>query len=259
MSALRPTADPEAAPASAARIRITGKSFDAGVRALGPIELEFPRRQLAVLLGASGCGKSTLLRLLAGLEHPDEGEVRLDVEPVAFVFQDAHLLPWRTVRQNVALPLELARLERARRAPLVQEALSLVGLEDAAERYPAQLSGGMRMRASLARALVTRPAMLLLDEPFAALDEISRQRLDDLLRHLHQTQNLTVVFVTHSIAEAVYLSERAIVLSKRPGRVVLDWSNPLPASRDASTRASPGFAAACGELFDVLRRSQQED
>ena len=173
---------------------------------------------------------------------------------VAFVFQDAHLLPWRTVLHNVALPLELRGVPEGERLRKAREKVELVGLGDAAERRPAELSGGMRMRASLARAMVTDPRLLLLDEPFAALDEMSRQRLDDELRSLWRRLGLTVVFVTHATSEAAYLAERAVVFSPRPARIVLDRKLELPAERTAALRAEAGFGREARVLFQALER-----
>jgi NitT/TauT family transport system ATP-binding protein len=243
----------------AVRARKLRREFAGGVRAVDDVDLHVPSGEFLALLGPSGCGKSTLLRVIAGLDRPDGGEVELEGAmgrgALSFVFQDAHLLPWRSVLENVALPLELegvAREERSRRA---LEAIADVGLSDAASRLPGELSGGMRMRASLARAVVTRPRLLLLDEPFAALDEITRQRLDDQLRALHAAHGMTVVFVTHSIAEAAYLADRAVVLSSRPARVVLDRTIDLPSRRAPSLRAEATFARELGELSKGLERS----
>jgi NitT/TauT family transport system ATP-binding protein len=167
------------------------------------------------------------------------------------VFQDAHLLPWRNVLRNVALPLEFSRQHD--RLPRARRAIEQVGLSDAAKRYPAQLSGGMRMRASLARALVNDPELLLLDEPFAALDEITRQQLDDQLRALWIDRGMTVMFVTHSIIEAAFLAGRAVVLSRRPGRIVLDHVLELPRERTPELRTDPVFAREMHVLFEALR------
>src|SRR4051812_8974201 len=222
--------------------------FPGYVEAIRRVDLQVAPAEFLAILGPSGCGKSTLLRLIAGLDHPTEGAVELlesNTGPtgvvgdastarrtdVAFVFQDAHLLPWRTVLHNAALPLELQGVPEPRRIEIARESLDLVGLDDFADRYPAQLSGGMRMRVSIARALSTRPRLLLMDEPFAALDEITRQRLDELLRKLWAEQRMTVLFVTHSTQEATFLADRAIVMSRRPGRVVLDHPIDLPPER----------------------------
>jgi len=223
------------------------------VPALAGIDLAVARGDFVALLGPSGSGKSTLLRLVAGLDQPQRGVVRRDGSRLAMVFQDAHLLPWRDVLANVSLPLELLGRDAATRRPLAEAAVARVGLADAARRYPAELSGGMRMRASLARALVTEPRLLLLDEPFAALDELTRMSLDDELRRLWREAGLTVLFVTHSIAEAAYLAERVVVLSRRPARIVLDHRVALPAERSAALRAEPAFAREVGVLQDALR------
>ncbi|MFO0554151.1 MAG: ABC transporter ATP-binding protein [Polyangiaceae bacterium] len=228
--------------------------FAGGVVTIERLDLDIEPGSFVALLGPSGCGKSTFLRIVAGLDKPDAGSIEIGGErqrsggALAFVFQDAHLLPWRSVLDNVALPLELARVPRPERLERARAAIDEVGLADAIDRFPGELSGGMRMRASLARAVVTRPRLLLLDEPFAALDEITRQRLDDQLRALHQSHAMTVIFVTHSIAEAAYLAERAVVFSARPARITLDHRVELPRERDAATRASAAFAREAGEL-----------
>jgi NitT/TauT family transport system ATP-binding protein len=234
-----------------------------GVVAIESLDLHVPAGQFLAIIGPSGCGKSTLLRVIAGLDHFDAGKLsmRAVAEPdaetsnrVAYVFQDAHLLPWRSVLRNVALPLELSGVPKQRRLNAAREAITSVGLSDAVDRYPAQLSGGMRMRVSLARALVTDPTLLLLDEPFAALDEITRQQLDDQLRRLWRERGMTVLFVTHSIGEAAFLADRAIVLSRRPARVVLDHALDLPAERTMALRTDPAFARQTRLLFDALQR-----
>jgi NitT/TauT family transport system ATP-binding protein len=234
------------------RARGLRRVFAGNVEALSGIDLEVAAGAFVSVLGPSGCGKSTLLRMIAGLDAPTAGTIELVGNPargaLSYVFQDAHLLPWRSVEQNVALPLELRGVARAERQARARRALEEVGLADALARFPAELSGGMRMRASLARAIVTRPRLLLLDEPFAALDEITRQRLDDQLRALHRAFGMTILFVTHSIAEAIYLAERAIVLTPRPGRIALDCEIALPMDRDSSIRAEPSFARMLGRL-----------
>lgn len=227
------------------------------VPALAGIDLTVDGGDFVALLGPTGCGKSTMLRLVAGLDRPDRGAVTADTDRVAMVFQDAHLLPWRDVLSNVELPLELLHQPKEERRAKAEAAIGRVGLGDAARRYPAQLSGGMRMRASLARALATEPRLLLLDEPFAALDELTRLALDDDLRSLWRSAGLTVLFVTHSIAEAAYLAERVVVLSRRPARIVLDHRVALPAERTAALRADPAFALEIGVLYDALRRGAE--
>jgi len=234
------------------------RSFTNSIRAVDDVSLVIPAGQFVALLGPSGCGKSTLLRMIAGLDRPDAGTINVGGSTearrsdIAFVFQDAHLLPWRSVLRNVALPLELRGESRSTRLARATDALRSVGLGDALRRYPAQLSGGMRMRVSLARALVTDPKLLLLDEPFAALDEITRQALDEQLRTLWQRRGMTVVFVTHSTAEASFLADRAVVFSRRPARVVLDVPIDLPPDRPATVRTSVAFAHTQQQLFDAL-------
>ena len=255
-------ADSSVSAGAAIAVELSGISrvFDGGVAALNGISLRVPPGQFLSVLGPSGCGKSTLLRLIAGLDQPQAGQIALrdstgaDAwrDRIAYVFQDAHLLPWRTVLRNVALPLELKGVARKTRSQVSAAALAQVGLADLVDRYPNQLSGGQRMRVSLARAMVTEPRLLLLDEPFAALDEITRQRLDEQLRALWLARKMTVIFVTHSTQEAVFLSERAIVMSPRPGRVIADQAIDLPTIRPGSLRGSPGFAAQMRILFEAL-------
>jgi NitT/TauT family transport system ATP-binding protein len=223
------------------------------VVALDGIDLTVNEGEFVALIGPSGCGKSTLLRLVAGLDQ-GEGEVSVDRSSIAYVFQDAHLLPWRTVTDNVALPLQLRGKPNDE---AVRRALKEVDLVDAADRYPAQLSGGMRMRASIARALVTEPRLLLMDEPFAALDELTRNRLDERLRALWKTRGLTVMFVTHAIFEATFLATRAVVLTKRPARIVTDVPIELPAERSSETRGSPEFAHIAGDIFRALEKGSE--
>jgi NitT/TauT family transport system ATP-binding protein len=270
----------------AVRVHGVGRVFrdchGQAVPAIQRIDLLVEAGEFVAVLGPSGCGKSTLLRLVAGLDRPDTGTVTLrealrekveqeKVESraggsgasggggsggVAYVFQDAHLLPWRDVVGNVTLPLELMGLPRGPRAAAARAALEAVGLSEALGRYPGQLSGGMRMRVSLARALVTRPRLLLMDEPFAALDEITRQGLDEQLRGLWAARGMTVIFVTHSIAEAVFLADRAVVLTRRPARVVADRATGLGPERIAETRATAEYAHECGVLYESLRRGE---
>ena len=240
------------------------RTYPNGVTALERFSLDVSPGDFVSILGPSGCGKSTLLRMIAGLDAPQEGSVTLSRgageagKPrrgdTAFVFQDAHLLPWRNVVQNVSLPLELMGVGRRARADASLRAIERVGLSDAAGRYPGQLSGGMRMRVSLARAMVTGPRLLLLDEPFAALDEITRQRLDEQLRAMWAAGGMTIVFVTHSTAEAVFLSRRAVVLSARPGRIVHDQPIDLPDARPASLRGTPEYARETRAVYEALEK-----
>jgi NitT/TauT family transport system ATP-binding protein len=233
------------------------KNFGA-VEVLKDINLQVETGEFVVLVGPSGCGKSTLLRLVAGLDKPDAGRIEVGAKgKTGYVFQDAHLLPWRKTLDNVALPLELRGIARAERSRAAAQALAQVGLEDALDRYPAQLSGGMRMRVSLARALVTDPSLLLLDEPFAALDEITRQQLDEQLHQLWRARRMTVIFVTHSIIEAAYLAQRAVVFTRRPARVVIDHTLDLPETRTAALRTEPRFAAQMHILFEALERGER--
>jgi len=229
--------------------------FDGGITAIDDLSLTISPGEFVSILGPSGCGKSTLLRIIAGLDRATAGQITLSPQAkIAYVFQDAHLLPWRSVLKNVALPLELLGASKAHRLAAAKTALSQVGLADAMDRYPNQLSGGMRMRVSLARALVNEPNLLLLDEPFAALDEITRQKLDEQLRHLWQQRGLTILFVTHSTAEAIFLANRTIVLSPRPATLVLDKPVDLPANRDGPLRATPQFAEQTRFVVEALER-----
>jgi NitT/TauT family transport system ATP-binding protein len=255
------------ASASGLPVRITGlvRRFASDARhpveVLAGIDLAVPGSQFVALLGPSGCGKSTLLRLVAGLDTPDGGAVMVDGRPLgrrehpealAFVFQEAHLLPWRTLIGNVILPLELRGTGHGERKGRALHMLERVGLADARDRYPAQLSGGMQLRGSLARALVTEPRLLLLDEPFAALDEITRQRLDALIHELWCERRFTALFVTHSLREAVFLAQRAVMLSRRPARIVADRAIELPGERGPELRGLPAYHELVEQLYQDL-------
>jgi NitT/TauT family transport system ATP-binding protein len=249
-------------PDIAVRLRGIRRVFAVGMRAIDDLDLDISNGEFLAILGPSGCGKTTLLRILAGLDRADGGTIqtaeRADARKrVGYVFQDAHLLPWRNALQNVALPLELMGAPRATRLAAAADAIAQVGLTDAVYLYPAQLSGGMRMRVSLARALVTQPTLLLLDEPFAALDELTRHQLDEQLYQLWHRRRMTVVFVTHSIAEAAFLAERAVVFTRRPARIVLDHRIALPEPRTAVLRTEPEFARELRVLFEALERGQE--
>jgi NitT/TauT family transport system ATP-binding protein len=243
--------------------RVFDSTAEGRIEAVAGVDLAIEPGEFVALLGPSGSGKSTLLRLVAGLDRPDAGRVELDgrdpAQPprseIGFVFQDAHLLPWRDVLGNVELPLELLGRSRAERRDAAREAIARVGLGDAIHRAPSQLSGGMRMRVSLARALVIRPRLLLLDEPFAALDEITREQLDEELRGLWAQTGITVLFVTHSTAEAAFLAERAVVLTGRPARVALDRRIDLPAERRRALRSDARFGRELAVLHEALRPS----
>jgi NitT/TauT family transport system ATP-binding protein len=235
-----------------------GKSFRNGVEALAGIELAVAKGDFLTLLGPSGCGKSTLLRILAGLIEPSSGRiVHSDdlLRRVGFVFQEPTLMPWATAWSNVHLPLRLAGEGRRSASPRVSAALHSVGLGGFADAYPRQLSGGMRMRVSIARALVTDPELLLLDEPFAALDEFTRFRLNEDLLQLWHERRCTVVFVTHSVFEAVFLSNRIVVMTPRPGRIVADRAIDLPRPRLHDLRTSPEYAAECRRISGLLYQS----
>jgi NitT/TauT family transport system ATP-binding protein len=236
------------------------KRFRNAAVALQNISLTVERGEFVTLLGPSGCGKSTLLKLVSGLSLASDGNIAVNGmtpvnarELISFIFQDATLLPWRTVEQNVGLGLELEYAARQLRKERVEMMLDLVGLANVARRYPRQLSGGMKMRVSIARALVSRPRILLMDEPFAALDEMTRDRLNEELLRLHEEQKWTVLFVTHSVSEAVFLSSRVVILAPHPGRVAHEIPINLPWPRTAETRESPEFEEQVTQTSRLLR------
>ncbi|MDX9730339.1 MAG: ABC transporter ATP-binding protein [Bdellovibrionales bacterium] len=231
------------------------------------LDLKIPEGQFVAFLGPSGCGKSTILRMIASLEAPDTGRVKIGGEDgvrgshgentrVSFVFQDPHLLPWRSAIENVRLPLELERTS-GDHTELSRQALERVGLGGALDKMPHQLSGGMKMRVSIARALVTQPHILLMDEPFSALDEVTRFRLQEDLRMFWKASRMTVVFVTHSMSEAAFLAERQIVLSQRPARILVDRVSSLGDERDEHTRASLAYAQEVRELQLRFREGEE--
>ena len=229
-----------------------GLTYPDGTDALHNTSVSVAAGEFVSIVGPSGCGKSTLLRLASGLIDPTSGSITR-TGTVQFVFQDSTLLPWRSVRRNVALNLELQKVERAEIDERTDSALALVGLLDSAEKLPRQLSGGMKMRTSLARSLVCEPDMYLFDEPFAALDEFSRERLNVELRTMLSTRNAASLFVTHSIAEAVFLSHRVLVMSPRPGTIVREFAIPFGHDRQQDLRYSPEFARLSGEIAQSLR------
>jgi NitT/TauT family transport system ATP-binding protein len=240
-----------------------GHTFPGGHRAVAELSFTVDAGELVCVVGPSGCGKSTLLRAVGGLLTPTRGVVRLHGNPVrgvpadlAIVFQDysRSLFPWLTTRRNVEFPLRWRALSRAERRERAAEALRRVGLADVGERYPWQLSGGMQQRAAIARALVCRPAVLLMDEPFASVDAQTRLELEDLLREVQRGYASTVLLVTHDIDESVYLGDRVLVLSRSPASIVADLPVKLPAERDQiTTRESPEFVALRGEVARLLR------
>ena len=243
-------------PSLALSMQGVGVRFPTGVQALDRLDLELGRGEFLSLLGPSGCGKSTALRLAAGLAQPTTGLMqRAPDMRLGFVFQEPTLMPWATVFDNVRLPLRLQGRSAASVRDEVMQVLDLVGLTEFAAAFPRELSGGMRMRVSIARALATRPNLLLLDEPFAALDEITRGRLDDDLRRIWREQSLTVVFVTHSVYEAVYLSSRIAVFSGRPGRIVESIDIDAALTRDEAFRASERYARWCVQASAQLSRA----
>ncbi len=244
------------------------KTYPNGTQALQRLKLSIDRGEFVSLLGPSGCGKSTLLKMFAGLESPSAGHLRwwgkgsLNADQpgqrMAMVFQEATLMPWAKVADNARLPLDLAGVPKAEGNARVQAALELVGLGKFGGVYPRELSGGMQMRASIARALAVQPNLLLMDEPFGALDEFTRNRLDSDLRDLWRSRDLTVVFVTHSIYEAVFLSSRVVVMGARPGRVLADVKIEGPEQRDEAFRTSAPFIEQCARLSALLAEANAD-
>jgi NitT/TauT family transport system ATP-binding protein len=256
----------DASPGAGVAVSLRGvtKTYDSGVLALGPIDLEVRKSEFVSLLGPSGCGKSTALRLIAGLSAPTSGAVRVahhGAQPgrsIGFVFQEPTLMPWTTVRENVRLPLKLAHVPEREANARAGEALAQVGLAEFAGAYPRELSGGMKMRVSLARALVTDPDILLMDEPFAALDEITRFKLNNDLLALWRSLSKTVIFVTHSVFESVYLSQRVIVMTSRPGSISAEFRIDTAEPRTEEFRTSVEYAAHCREVSIALGHASGE-
>jgi NitT/TauT family transport system ATP-binding protein len=282
LPAILRAADPDS-PALAVRVRSASKTYPNGLRALEPVDLDVREREFITLLGPSGCGKSTFLRMLGGLSPPTTGSVvlwpgdRLERpggtpgdatrryaaqgdearRRLSFVFQSPTLMPWASVARNVRLPLDLTGEAQDAQEP-VRAALELVGLQDSTDLLPRELSGGMQMRVSIARALVTAPRLLLMDEPFGALDEITRSRLDREIRDLWARRSLTILFVTHSIYEAVFLSNRVLIMSARPGRISGEVMIDEPHPRTDAFRSSERFARWCTQLSDLLAGASDE-
>jgi NitT/TauT family transport system ATP-binding protein len=239
------------------RLAGVGKVFRTGVVALEAIDLDLHEGAFISLLGPSGCGKSTLLRIIAGLAEPTVGARHWQGDParpgdIAFVFQEPTLMPWASVADNIYLPLRLAGTTRPAARARIDEAIAAVGLGGFAGAFPRELSGGMKMRVSIARALVTRPRLLLLDEPFAALDEITRLKLNEDLLRLWQERGWTVVFVTHSVFESVFLSQRVTVMTRRPGRIATAFSIDLPYPRGSELRLTADYTAQCRAVSEGL-------
>jgi NitT/TauT family transport system ATP-binding protein len=254
---LSPAAPADAGSPPLLRLSGIGKVFRTGTLAIDGVDLEMDTGAFLSLLGPSGCGKSTLLRIIAGLAEPTSGTRQWlagAVRPgdIAFVFQEPTLMPWATVAENIYLPLRLSGMKRSDAAPRIAEAIAAVGLDGFAGSYPRELSGGMKMRVSIARAFVTRPRLLLLDEPFAALDEMTRLKLNEDLLRLWQGAGWTVVFVTHSVFESVFLSQRIIVMTQRPGRIAADLAIDLPYPRETALRMTPAYSAWCRTVSERL-------
>jgi NitT/TauT family transport system ATP-binding protein len=233
--------------------RAVTKTFADGTRALDSTSFGVAAGEFVTVVGPSGCGKSTLLRIASGLEHPTTGSVAVDRASLGYVFQDPTLLQWRTVRRNVELFAELDGMPKTERRRRVAENVRLVGLDGFEDKYPKQLSGGMKMRASLARSLLMEPEVFLFDEPFGAVDEITRERLNDELIGLFQRKGFGALFITHSIYEAVFLSTRVLVMSARPGHIVAKFDIPFPYPRSHDLRFESEFAEVAGEVSHALR------
>jgi NitT/TauT family transport system ATP-binding protein len=242
-------------------LRAVSRLYPSGTLALDRLSLGVEPGEFLTLLGPSGCGKTTLLRLIAGLAEPSDGRVEWSPDGGArrlgFVFQEPTLMPWARVEDNIRLPLMLAAVSPAESAGRVGEVIAHVGLEGFERAYPRELSGGMKMRVSIARALVTQPRILLMDEPFAALDEITRFRLENDLSSLAHRQRLTVLFVTHSVFESVYLGSRVVVLSPRPGRVAAEFRVDAPAPRGEAFRTSSVYLEACRHVSALLASAME--
>jgi len=232
-----------------------GMIFPDGTEALKEITFSIDRGEFITVVGPSGCGKSTLLRIASGLLEPTAGSVEVDRDRLGYVFQDATLLPWRTVRQNVELLAELHGFDSAERKRLSTAAIDLVGLQGFENHYPKSLSGGMRMRTSLARTLTLKPPVFLFDEPFGAVDEITREHLNEETQRLFQSEGFAGLFITHSISEAVFMSTKVLVMSNRPGRIVASFDVPFGYPRQPQLRFDPEFAKLSGEVSLALRGS----
>ena len=246
-------------PADIVSLRNVGKTFERGTVALDNLSIDVRAGEFVSLLGPSGCGKSTALRIIAGLSEPSAGAVEWPQgeSKLGFVFQEPTLMPWADVAANVRLPLRLTHVDEAQSHDAVTQTLDHVGLSEFSKSYPRELSGGMKMRVSIARALVTEPQLLLMDEPFAALDEITRFKLNDDLLVLWQAPRRTVIFVTHSVFESVYLSQRIVIMTPRPGRVFTEITIPASYPRDERFRTSAEYAGYCRTVSDALGQAMR--
>ena len=227
--------------------------FPDGTKAIDDVSFDVSKGEFVTVVGPSGCGKSTLLKIASGLLKQTAGTVDVDRNNIGYVFQDATLFPWRTVRRNVELLMELHGVPRAVRAVEVQRAIDLVGLKGFENHYPKSLSGGMKMRASLARTLTLKPPLFMFDEPFGAVDEITREYLNEETLKLFEQERFAGIFITHSISEAVFLSTRVLVMSARPGRIVASYDVPFPYPRQPDLRFDPQFGRLSGEISRALR------
>jgi NitT/TauT family transport system ATP-binding protein len=228
-------------------------TFPDGTQAIDDVDLSIKRGEFVTIVGPSGCGKSTLLRIISGLQHPTSGSCELDSKSLGYVFQDSVLLPWRNVRKNVELNAELQGVPKEQRQESVQKAINLVKLNEHVTKFPYQLSGGMKMRCSLARSLVSQPQVFLFDEPFGALDEMTREHLNDELLNIFLQEKFAGLFITHSIQEAVFLSTRVIVMSSQPGRFISEHTIDFPFPREPNIRYSAAFAELCGRISQDLK------
>ncbi|KQO08683.1 ABC transporter ATP-binding protein [Agreia sp. Leaf244] len=255
MSRMTLTTDPPVATTTTELLNFSdvAMTFPNGTTALSGVDLTVKKGEFVTVVGPSGCGKSTLLRIASGLTPATAGETHVATKRIGYVFQDATLLPWRTVQANVELLAELNGIPKKTRVSKAAEAIELVGLKGFEKHLPKTLSGGMRMRASLARSLTLDPELFLFDEPFGALDEITRERLNDELIKLFTEQQFAGLFITHSVSEAVYLSTRVVVMSGRPGKIVETFDVPFAYPRDPEIRFTPEFAELAGEVSHALR------
>lgn len=238
---------------TALSLRNISMTFPDGTQTIDEVDLSIDRGEFVTIVGPSGCGKSTLLRIISGLQQPTSGSCEVDRTSLGYVFQDSVLLPWRNVQKNVELNAELQGVPKAQRQQAAQKAIDLVNLNDHVTKFPHQLSGGMKMRCSLARSLVSQPQVFLFDEPFGALDEMTREHLNDELLNIFSQENFAGLFITHSIQEAVFLSTRVIVMTSQPGRFISEHSIDFPFPRQSDIRYSAEFAELCGRISHDLK------